>query len=100
MKKILLMTLLFISMSSNAESIVCQIAREQLIKEISENNKRPTFKQQQDEALAIARLAPEELFLYNSHRSAQNLGNIFRGALNNEPSLAERLGKYIEKCEK
>lgn len=92
-------SLALFSLPSVAQTIECQIMKEQIIREVSSSQNMPTQQQQQQEALAVARMTPQEQIAYNSYRSGQQLGNVLGGILNSGPTLEQKIQIYKQKCE-
>ena len=100
MKKIIFSLAVFYSGLSLAQSLDCQMMRDEILAQSrqQQQQQQQQYQQQQQQALAYAQMTPMQQAQLSMYQGGQQLGNALAGI--GQPSLQEKIQIYKQRCER
>jgi hypothetical protein len=99
MKKISLLILLFLSINSYAQSLECQMMRDEILSQsrAQQQQSQQQQRQQQQQAAAYAQMDNMQRAQMSIYQGGAGLGQALSGV--GQPSLQEKIKIYKQRCE-
>lgn len=96
MQKLLFVSTLMLSGGAIAQSLDCQMMRDEILSQ--SRQQQQSQQQQQQQALAYAQMTPMQQAQFGAYQGGQQLGNALAGI--GQPSLQEKIQIYKQRCER
>ncbi len=99
MKKIILTITILFSAASSAQSLDCQMMKNEILSQANQQQQQQQQQrqQQQQQALAYAQMTPMQQAQLSMYQGGQQLGNALAGI--GQPTLQEKVQIYKQRCE-
>ncbi len=99
MKKIILTITILFSAASSAQSLDCQMMKNEILSQANQQQQQQQQQrqQQQQQALAYAQMTPMQQAQLSVYQGGQQLGNALAGI--GQPTLQEKVQIYKQRCE-
>lgn len=99
MKKIILTITILFSAASSAQSLDCQMMKNEILSQANQQQQQQQQQrqQQQQQALTYAQMTPMQQAQLSMYQGGQQLGNALAGI--GQPTLQEKVQIYKQRCE-
>jgi hypothetical protein len=99
MRKIILIITIMFSAASSAQSLDCQMMRNEILSQANQQQQQQQQQrqQQQQQALTYAQMTPMQQAQLSIYQGGQQLGNALAGI--GQPTLQEKIQIYKQRCE-